>query len=278
MIKVFDESEEMRASLQRAMGALLGDNTDIIFVNVEKLRATIDDKIRNATCPVIFYGMDSEISLRLQGNPAVPHFYSANGAYFRIPFQLTEIVATCQKIREGKKIVNTAVLMVSARESKDKLISILLHDIRPGKYGCEKALEVAGQEFGITGTTEEVCAKLKELQDQQKDKSTKDVAGAQAITGVFCDIEDTLIINNKVNQGLLKKLQKYAQTKPVTLWTGGDLEETEKRLSSLGITEYPLLSKYDFGGCQAEIVIDNYQQDEFKRKYRIKAKTYIQQK
>lgn len=222
--------------------------------------------------------MNSEFSLRCAGNPAAPFFYGKNGAYFRVPFQLAEIIATIRRIQKGKKIENIAAMMVSKKKSKDHLISVFLHDIKP--EGCgdfhERSLKIVEEEFGISGTTKEVRAKLEKLQNQQKDSSKNIFVETQVISGVFCDVEDTLIVNNAINQKILEKLQKYAETKAITLWTGGDLKEIEKVLDNLGITEYPLLSKYDFESYQVEIVIDDLPQSEFEEKYKIKAEAYIQ--
>lgn len=259
------------------MKALIEKDADIILVNVDDELRYIDDEICNAVCPIIFYGMNSEFSFRLTGNPAVPYFYKKNGAYFRIPFQLAEIIAMIYKIQEGKKIENTAAMMVSGKKSKDRLISVFLHDIKP--EGCgdfhERSLKIVEKEFGISGTTKEVRAKLEELQSQYS--NSKDIfVATQTIPGVFCDVDDTLIVNNAINQKILEKLQKYAEAKAITLWTGGDLQEAEKVLDNLGITEYPLLSKYDFEGYQVEIAIDDLPQSEFEEKYKIKAEVYIQ--
>lgn len=82
-------------------------------------------------------------------------------------------------------------------------------------------------------------------------------------------------VKNAVNESVLKKLREYASTKPVTLWTGGKWEEAEKILASQKITDFPLVSKYDFEGCRVEIVIDDLNEKEFRERYHIASGKYI---
>lgn len=95
--------------------------------------------------------------------------------------------------------------------------------------------------------------------------------------GVFCDIEGTLFFVDKIKNNVLEMLKKYSETKPVTLWTGGDTGEIKKKLVASGVV-YPLVSKYAFEGCKVEIAIDDLAEDEFKKRYKISSNEYIQVK
>lgn len=102
-----------------------------------------------------------------------------------------------------------------------------------------------------------------------------EVMKGEKIEGVFCDIEGTLLIDGEVNQDTLKKLKDYeSQGKQITLWTDGDVEELGKKLKELGV-EYPLKSKFDHAGALAEIVIDDIDENTFRLKTKIFAKTFI---
>ncbi|RJQ32041.1 hypothetical protein C4572_01730 [Candidatus Parcubacteria bacterium] len=92
---------------------------------------------------------------------------------------------------------------------------------------------------------------------------------------MFCDIEGTLLVGDKVNQEVLEKLKGFSEIKPVTLWSGGDLEELKKKLVASGIN-YPLVSKDTFNGCKVEIIMDDLDEDIFKREYETSFKEYIQ--
>jgi hypothetical protein len=83
------------------------------------------------------------------------------------------------------------------------------------------------------------------------------------------------MVNGELNNNVLNKLKEYeAQGKQITIWTDGDLEELTQKLRSLGV-QYPIKSKFDFGGANAEIVIDNDDQNTFFAKTRIFPKEFI---
>ncbi|MEW5817812.1 MAG: hypothetical protein AB1798_20765 [Spirochaetota bacterium] len=274
MIKIYDKNEPIRMSMERALPIFLGEDADILVVNIDAFSEVID-LVEKTEIPIIFYGFDSEKSLRRKGHPVVPHFYRKNTAYFKLPGELTELARAYQNILSGKKIENKAMILVSKAGSKKNLIGTLLHDIHPGKYGCEKGLETAKKEFGITGTIEEVRVKLEALRDKKEDGFVKKMIGNKVIPGVFCDIEGTLLDNGSVNPNVFVWLEKYEESGlAVTLWSGGDLEEIQKILYAKNIV-WPLVSKYDFAGCKVEIAIDDMVQKKFKDMYKIYPQKYV---
>lgn len=96
--------------------------------------------------------------------------------------------------------------------------------------------------------------------------------------GVFCDIEGTLLVQDRINPKVLTQLKEYEkQGKPIHLWTGGNVEEYEKKLLSKDI-DYNLFSKNDFHGCDVEIIIDDLSQERFVEMYNITARKFIQVK
>lgn len=276
MIKVLESNDPIRMSLERALPVFLGKEANVVVANIEKLGEVKPELERGI--PVLFYGFESEVSLRRQGHTAVPFFYRKNTAYFQMPAELICMATAYRDILEGKKLENEAVILVSKVGYRKNLVGILLHDIHPGKYGCEKRLATAKREFGISGTIEEVRVQLEKLREH-KAGPVKELIGDKIVSGVFCDVEGTLILDSlegePVNQEVLKQLEKYAKTKSVTLWTGGDLERIQKLLHAKNITQWPLVSKYDFDGCKVEIVIDDYEQKEFEERYKISSKKYI---
>ncbi|OGD34347.1 hypothetical protein A2988_02355 [Candidatus Azambacteria bacterium RIFCSPLOWO2_01_FULL_46_25] len=270
-----EKTEAIKAALTRAMQVAIGEHADVLLVNVEDF-AGAETEINAAACPVIFYGFYQESRLQKEKHPAAPYFYRKNTAYFTVPFRLEEIRVVYRDILAGRKIENPAMMLLGKRDAREKLILQLLHDILPGKYGCEQGLETARREFGISGTIEKVRYALAGLHaKQQVEKSVKTITGRTVIPGVFCDIEGTLIVGGKINASVLKKLREYAATKPVTLWTGGSLDEAEKELTKEGIIDFPLVSKYGFEGCHVEVVMDDLGEKEFKERYHIAPQKYI---
>lgn len=272
MIKVINLSDETKEALQRFVKFLISPDAEIIFVGVDGLQRISDD-LDKVECPVIFLSILPEFSLWKEGNIALPYIYRKNGALFKMPSELSDVVEMYHKICRGEKIENPAAILVAQKKSDSHLVSILLHDIYPGKENCEKSLETARYKFGITGSIEEVRVQLEELEKQQKTKKSV-VLSKDTLPGVFCDIEGTLIIDGKINSELVPTLKQNALTKPVSLWTGGDISGLEK----FPISGYPILSKYEFEGCRVEIVIDNLSKEEFEQEYGIFADVYIQQK
>jgi len=96
------------------------------------------------------------------------------------------------------------------------------------------------------------------------------------LKGIYCDVDMTLIdpFSKVINEKLLSQLVILSQENEVVLWTGGDPNEAKKNLLELGISKFPVLSKYDFKGCIAEHVIDDASQEDFERGYKIKAQNY----
>ncbi len=274
MFKVFDKNAPVKAAMERVMEILLPEDANVVFANVENFNDVKVDV--EAGTPVIFYGFDSEASLRLRGDPSAPWFYSKNAAYFQLPSLLPDMIVMYDKIIKGKKIENKAVILAARFGYKQNLVGRLLHDIWPGKYGCEEGLNLAEKEFSIKGTIEQVREQLEKLRGKDVGQA-KEIVGDEMIPGVFCDVEGTLISvdRTKVNSDLVVVLGKEETDKPVTLWTGGDVKEIEKLLVSHGIKKYPVVSKDVFRGCKVEIVYDDLPKAEFKKQYNITAKKYI---
>lgn len=274
MVRIFDKHNPTKWSLERAMSTMLPSDANVVFASVENFDDVKTDL--EAGIPVIFYGMDSEANLRLQKHPAAPWFYSKNAAYFKVPFSLINMVKMCEKIRKGEKIENPAVKLASRLGYRQTLVPRLLHDIWPGYLRCEESLKLAEEEFGIKGTIEEVREQLEKLRGNSVGLA-KEVIGEELLPGIFCDVEGTLISDDRatVNADLVSILADEAKKRPVTLWTGGDIREAEKLLTKHGVKDYPLVSKDVFRGCQVETVYDDLSPDEFLHQYDIRAKTYI---
>ncbi len=103
-------------------------------------------------------------------------------------------------------------------------------------------------------------------------KKEKPVAEGLFLPGVFCDVEDTFLINGQINEHLKKELEKYALEKPVNLWTGSD---PEKFAHKVGNVRYPVLSKNDYRGAEVEIAIDDMPPEALEREYGIKARKFV---
>jgi len=97
------------------------------------------------------------------------------------------------------------------------------------------------------------------------------------ISGVFCDIQGTLLDYNaeKINEDVLEMFKKYEkQGKRIHLWTGGDTEEFSEKIAGLGM-KWRVISKYDFRNKTVEIAIDDIPEKKLFDDYKIKAQTFV---
>ncbi len=105
------------------------------------------------------------------------------------------------------------------------------------------------------------------------------------IEGAYVDVDGTLIEYVPIGSdkegkqelrpevvGLLKKYEQ--EWKEIIIWTGWDVKKKEKRLRELGIT-WPVVSKYDYAGATAEIVVDDTDKGAFVMQSKILPETYI---
>ena len=102
----------------------------------------------------------------------------------------------------------------------------------------------------------------------------------QEISWVYCDIDGTLIIVDEkwekmVNEKVLNYLIKCEKSwKEIHIRTWWDLSKQREVLEKFWIT-YPLSSKYDYSWAIAEIVIDDCDEDGFKKLTSITPKSFI---
>ena len=275
MIKIFEKDSPIKGALERSLPIFLGDDAEVVVANVDQLDIILN--VVEEGKPVIFYGFFSESSLRLSGNKAVQYFYRKNTGYCQIPFNLTDVAVVYKDIRDGKKIENRGAMFAAKIGFRNNLVGILLHDLHPGK-DVTKPMEKAEKEFGIAGSLEEVRRQLEEIRSEKGETTPiKNLIGDEIIEGVFCDIEGTIFTSTgEVNEKVLQMLEKEEGKRAVSIWTGGDVKEFQKKLYRLEVKKFPVLSKYSFRGCEVEIAIDDLSQDEFEKRYGIKVHKYIQ--
>lgn len=95
--------------------------------------------------------------------------------------------------------------------------------------------------------------------------------------GIFCDIDETFLIEGQINEKVFRMLKDYEQQeKKIHLWTGGgSIDIFQKILKKIFSIEWTIFDKHDFKGCEVEIAIDDLPEEEFSIKYGIKFKIYI---
>jgi hypothetical protein len=180
---------------------------------------------------------------------------------------------------DGKKVEDPLAIELNQMSQYQKEIGHIEHSIGYGiRHGDlskndERVIEAIkkARKIGVIGTDEEV---LKTILDFKRDSKDAKFVG-KYFPGVFCDLEGTLLIDDGVNLELLRKLEELSLTKPITLWTAGDIEEYQKKLISKGIL-WKLVSKTDFFGAEVEIAYDDLSYKEFNSKFGIKVRNFNQ--
>lgn len=86
--------------------------------------------------------------------------------------------------------------------------------------------------------------------------------GDEKVKGVYVDVDDTLIVDGKLNLAVVEKLKKYKEAgKAVRVFTGANPNEKESILKGFieleGLLELPVLPKSQFKGKLLEVVIDD---------------------
>jgi hypothetical protein len=252
----------------------MDEDPNLVLVNIDELDAdkTVE-VLQMKKRPMILLAFGHE-SIASKGLSKLAH--TKGVGFIQFPFELVALRQLYDKLLAGEDIENPAVRLVIEAEERRRLIGILLHDMHPRKpqTSIRPAMERAERELGISGSEEEVRAQLEALRNAKT--LVGDSARGQLMPGVFCDVEGTLVTaSEELNEKVLAQLKEYAKTKPVTLWTGGDLDRVKKLVRSLGV-EWPVVSKYDFDGCTVEIAIDDLPKEKFEKDYRISSQKFIQ--
>lgn len=278
-LEIFDDNRPFTQALEQALDKEI--NAYLVNINLKKaedsfrsnnegleVAAELDPSLK----PIILYSVLPEKYFMTNTT-----FQSLIGkgrvGFIQLPFTIAEFKTLYQQLL--RKQVNAVAVELGRLDNRDKVMAQLRHDL-PKVLGIDATkvahlITSAREKAGLTGTDEEI---LQQIQKYER-LPTKGCFANRYWPGVFCDIEGTLLVGGKINQKTFEILEKFAnEGKPVTLWTGGNLELARKQLLQNGII-WKLVSKYDFEKAYVEIVIDDEPQNKFEEKYQIKAEAFI---
>jgi haloacid dehalogenase-like hydrolase len=158
-----------------------------------------------------------------------------------------------------------------------RTLGVLQHDLKPHVIEekgetYRRIIEQARQTFGIkdSATDADVESFIRKANMALPEKMSGE------ISGVYCDLDDTLLMQDgSINQETLALLQEYETAgKKVIIWTGGNLQIAAEKLTGTVLERFELRSKYDYTGASAEIVIDNVSVEKFYLQYKITPRNY----
>lgn len=224
---------------------------------------------------------DSAIMRRLSESPRLKLVRSID---------LGEILAKIELLQK-KKVVEASVSQSGILEIEydpavleltmgvnERILAVLRHDLKPYVIAQKgenyrKIIDKAREVFEIkdSATDEQVVDFIVNSKAYLLEKMTGEIAG------VYCDLDDTLLMRDgSVNLEMVGLLEQYrAEGKTVRIWTGGELAEARGRIAGTVLEAYQLVSKYDYTGAIAEIVVDNVSIEKFMVQYGIKPKNYV---
>ena len=225
---------------------------------------------------ILLYGVLPMAYLRKQKPEIDIVLKHDNVRLMEIPFRFEDLGTVFQK---SKELVAGGY---TVSDEAGKYLGTIFHDLRyvpnwdsAEAYGNTKfqsIMEKVKDYFpGFTESTPEAIIEfLKSVSDARKE-----VMKGVKISGVYCDVEGTILVEGQLIQKVVTKLEGYEQQgKTITLWSDGNIDELKQKLEALGIA-YPLKSKFDHAGAIAEIVIDDQDEYTFGARTKISAEKFI---
>lgn len=249
-----------------------------------------------------FLGLDIALSLNPQESPIIlssfmPEEYFAHGAgysgkdsskfhslmakqrvgYLRLPFTAEDLLGKYKELVGDSKEEDILAIEINRIDSFESNMGSIQHtaqshigmDSDYSRQVIANAISKA-RTIGVSGSDEEVTLQIKNFKYQSKSS----IFAGRFFPGVFCDVEGTLFFKDgQVNTEMLSKLKELSKTKPITLWTGGDIKELDKILAKNGIN-WKLISKRDLTGAEVETSYDDEEFPVFFEKYGVKVRNF----
>jgi hypothetical protein len=201
--------------------------------------------------------------------------------YLRLPFDTDQFLLKYNELLNDNKEEDLLAIEINNIEILQNEMGTIRHSIGHltnadkdsdySKVRIAKAL-IDGRKIGLSGSDEEVIDQIMNFNYQPISNS---YMVGKFFPGVFCDVENTLLINGEVNSEILNILNIQSRKNIINLWTGGDLKEIKKILLKNHIT-WKLVSKYSFAGAEIESAIDDEDYSTFQEKYGVKVRNYHQ--
>ena len=208
--------------------------------------------------------------------PEVDYLLSKeNFRFLRLPATPTDIISAWQKPADAVEGADPGAIQGYTQRK----IGYLLHIIH-GKNPREHR-DASDVQQMVWETKKEFPSLVDKTDDEIFDfllaasAKREEVRKGENLSGVFCDIEGTILVDSNVRQDTLEKLEEYeAQGKSVILWTDGDIDQISLQLRKHGI-EYPIHAKADYAGATVEVAIDDLDEIAFTARTKIQAKTFM---
>lgn len=193
---------------------------------------------------------------------------------------MTIMLKIVEKLKSTRTAEASKYLTISnaQKDISNRILGALQHDLKPQVIAekwerYKKIIEQAREVFDIKPETPD--ENVENFILNAKREIQKVMEGE--INGVYCDIDDTIFDkNNHLKEDTLNLIQRLeSEGHAITIWTGGDVEIAKTRLSSTPYAKYAIVSKHDYAGVIAEMVIDNVSPEKFFIQSGITAKKFL---
>lgn len=196
--------------------------------------------------------------------------------FIQLPFSAETLLYKYQELSSDEKEEDILAIEFEKINSFEREMASIHHNVYRRVVDTVDYTDLAiikgikdSRAIGLSGSDEEIILQIKNF----KHKPKNSIFAGRFFPGVFCDIEGTLFKNGEINVAMLEKLKELSAHKPITLWTGGNLEEIKKTLALNGIT-WKLIPKDDLTGAEVEIAFDDEDFSVFFEKYGVKVKNF----
>lgn len=110
-----------------------------------------------------------------------------------------------------------------------------------------------------------------------EDSNARSPLAGQEFPDVCVDVEGTLFDQNGTfRDNVLQEVSTFANEhgKPVTIWTGGSIEEATKRIRAAGIT-WKIAAKASLRNAKVYAIFDDLPEKDFQQQYAVKCERYL---
>ncbi len=285
-ITIISDNQEWKNSVQRYLEYVLPElkfEKDVLLVDINSKEVSSDKrtdrkgieiagKNYDKNTIIILMSFETEESLKESSLEFMGLMSHSNVGFIQLP-DINLVVEEVKRIIAGEKKEDATAFSLYSFEKKLQVLVGLQHNMGWTSSSQKKAGALKeAREVGLEGTDEEI---IEQIRNWKRDDTGyfKD----KVLEGIFVDALNTLFDSNwNLNVDVLRKINKLKEKTGKTIFIISDSTpmEVEKAKEKAGLL-FKLLSKFALRGAILEIAIDDLSEQEFKERYNITSKVFI---
>jgi hypothetical protein len=202
----------------------------------------------------------------------------SNVVFRRLPEGIVEVMAAVEEAAERKRIPDPLAIALLTAENAKRDVQILQHDLHSAETnGGERMALWEERARGVFGDKPQ-AELIKAVKQARQDDIVAGQFAGKTFPDVCIDVEGTLFTTEgEFREDVLTRAQELASAegRPITIWTGGDLEAAKKMVRKAGIP-HKLASKHLFRGATIGIAFDDMPHEAFSETYGVGYGNYQQ--